>query len=148
MRSHGPERWDVVVLHPPDDPAALWVKRVVGLPGETVEDSRRRRLYRWAARAAEFAASAGHGDSGVRRQLPAGRAAATTLAGSTNRQRLEGDRIGGCECSPQEARPEIDWLIYVHRQTHLGRSPPASGRFSTIWPTTRTNRANSWPCPT
>ena len=34
---HEPRRWDVVVLHAPDESATLSVKRVVGLPGETVE---------------------------------------------------------------------------------------------------------------
>ena len=29
-------RWDIVVLHPPDDPGELYAKRIVGLPGETV----------------------------------------------------------------------------------------------------------------
>jgi signal peptidase I len=33
----GPQRWDVVVLRTPDDPLTLCVKRIVGLPGETVE---------------------------------------------------------------------------------------------------------------
>ena len=41
-----PERWDVVVLRTPDDPQSLCVKRVVGLPGETAGDSRRRCLHR------------------------------------------------------------------------------------------------------
>ncbi len=31
-----PQRWDVVVLRPPTDASRLVVKRVVGLPGETV----------------------------------------------------------------------------------------------------------------
>ncbi len=34
---HQPKRFDVVVLHPPDDPDALYLKRVVGLPGERID---------------------------------------------------------------------------------------------------------------
>lgn len=34
---HKPNRFDVVVLHPPDDPEALYLKRVVGLPGERID---------------------------------------------------------------------------------------------------------------
>jgi len=32
-----PERGDVVILHPPFNPEVLFIKRVIGLPGETVE---------------------------------------------------------------------------------------------------------------
>ena len=34
---HGPERGDVVIFPYPDNPEATYVKRVIGLPGETVE---------------------------------------------------------------------------------------------------------------
>ena len=34
---HKPERFDVVVLHPPNDPENLYLKRVVGLPGERID---------------------------------------------------------------------------------------------------------------
>lgn len=34
---HQPQRFDVVVLHPPDDPEELYLKRIVGLPGEQVD---------------------------------------------------------------------------------------------------------------
>ena len=30
-------RWEVVVFHSPEEPAAMCVKRVVGLPGESVQ---------------------------------------------------------------------------------------------------------------
>ena len=33
---HQPQRWDVVVFRSPTDPNQLFVKRIVGLPGETV----------------------------------------------------------------------------------------------------------------
>lgn len=36
-RFHGPKRFDVVVLRLPDQGEELLIKRVVGLPGETVE---------------------------------------------------------------------------------------------------------------
>jgi signal peptidase I len=36
-RLHGPERFDVVVLQVPSQGGELLIKRVIGLPGETVE---------------------------------------------------------------------------------------------------------------
>ncbi|MCR5295449.1 MAG: signal peptidase I [Lachnospiraceae bacterium] len=32
-----PERFDIVIFHYPDDESKLYIKRVIGLPGETVE---------------------------------------------------------------------------------------------------------------
>ncbi|EOH97338.1 signal peptidase I [Enterococcus pallens ATCC BAA-351] len=32
-----PKRFDVVVLHPPDSPDELYLKRVIGLPGERID---------------------------------------------------------------------------------------------------------------
>lgn len=32
-----PDRWDVIVFHPPHEPAKHYVKRVVGMPGDTLE---------------------------------------------------------------------------------------------------------------
>lgn len=32
-----PERFDVVVLQPPDQPESLYLKRVIGLPGERID---------------------------------------------------------------------------------------------------------------
>jgi signal peptidase I len=34
---HNPSRGDVIILNAPDQPRNDWVKRVIGLPGETVE---------------------------------------------------------------------------------------------------------------
>ena len=33
---HKPERFDVIVLHPPDAPEELYLKRVIGLPEEQI----------------------------------------------------------------------------------------------------------------
>lgn len=32
-----PERGDIVVFHPPTDPSVAYIKRIIGLPGETIE---------------------------------------------------------------------------------------------------------------
>ena len=36
-RNSDPERFDIVIFRYPDDPDQLFIKRVIGLPGETVE---------------------------------------------------------------------------------------------------------------
>lgn len=36
-RFHQPQRGDIVVFHYPNDPKSYFIKRVIGLPGETVE---------------------------------------------------------------------------------------------------------------
>ena len=36
-RNEDPERFDIVIFHYPDDPSKLFIKRVIGLPGETIE---------------------------------------------------------------------------------------------------------------
>lgn len=36
-RLHDPERGDIITLHPPQDPTITYIKRIVGLPGETIE---------------------------------------------------------------------------------------------------------------
>lgn len=36
-QSHNPQRGDVVIFHYPDDEEELYVKRVIGLPGEVVD---------------------------------------------------------------------------------------------------------------
>jgi signal peptidase I len=32
-----PERGDVIILHPPSDPKAIYIKRIIALPGDAVE---------------------------------------------------------------------------------------------------------------
>ena len=32
-----PQRFDIVIFHPPNDPSSLYFKRIIGLPGESVE---------------------------------------------------------------------------------------------------------------
>jgi len=32
-----PQRFDIVVFHPPNEPSSLYFKRIIGLPGESVE---------------------------------------------------------------------------------------------------------------
>ena len=39
-----PGRWDVVVFRYPEEPEVSYIKRLVGLPGETIRDLLRRRL--------------------------------------------------------------------------------------------------------
>lgn len=36
-KNENPKRGDIIIFHFPDDPSQLFVKRVIGLPGETVE---------------------------------------------------------------------------------------------------------------
>jgi signal peptidase I len=36
-RFHEPERGDVIILHPPFDPDLVYIKRIIALPGDTVE---------------------------------------------------------------------------------------------------------------
>ena len=35
-RFENPARGDVIILHPPQDPSVYYIKRIVGLPGETI----------------------------------------------------------------------------------------------------------------
>ena len=35
-KMHDPERFDIVVFHYPDDESELFIKRIIGLPGETI----------------------------------------------------------------------------------------------------------------
>ncbi|MFQ9151755.1 MAG: signal peptidase I [Blautia sp.] len=46
-RFRDPERYEIVVFPPKYKENTYYIKRVIGLPGETVQISRRRRLYRW-----------------------------------------------------------------------------------------------------
>lgn len=35
--SHGPERYDIIIFRYPDDESQLFIKRVIGLPGDTID---------------------------------------------------------------------------------------------------------------
>lgn len=35
--THNPERGDVVIFHPPNQPNAYFIKRIIGLPGDSIE---------------------------------------------------------------------------------------------------------------
>src|SRR5436305_3916238 len=39
-RLHAPARGDIIIFHPPVDPRADYVKRVIGLPGEAIQVKR------------------------------------------------------------------------------------------------------------
>jgi len=36
-RLHAPQRGDVVIFHPPDNPSVNYLKRIAGVPGDTIE---------------------------------------------------------------------------------------------------------------
>ena len=40
-----PERFDIIIFKYPDDESQLFIKRLIGLPGETVEIRERKGLY-------------------------------------------------------------------------------------------------------
>ncbi len=117
-----PARWDVVVLPEADDPAALCVKRVAGLPGERVEIRAGdlyidRQLLRKSLPELLALALTVH-DDGFRPADPA-RARWRPEPGA-NPWRATDE---GFECSldpePGGAPPTIDWLEYEHQQTHV-----------------------------
>lgn len=37
VRNFTPQRGDIVILKAPDEPGALYIKRIIGLPGDTIE---------------------------------------------------------------------------------------------------------------
>lgn len=52
---HRPQRFDVVVLHPPNDPAELYLKRVIGLSGERIDYRQGQLLVNGKVKADAFA---------------------------------------------------------------------------------------------
>lgn len=52
---HRPKRFDVVVLQPPDDPDNLYLKRVIGLPGEQIDYQQGQLLVNGQEQKDEFA---------------------------------------------------------------------------------------------
>ncbi len=124
-----PRRWETVVLQCPDDPRALCVKRVVGLPGERLQ-----------IRAGDLFINGNI----ARKDLRAGRALAVSVyrmserAASCPRWRAEpsdrwqplGQRfVHRGDPRPDESRAivgqaaPIDWLVYHHESRFTSGSP-------------------------
>ena len=131
-----PQRWDIAVLRTPDDPQSLCVKRVVGLPGETVE-IRDGDVYvdgQIAPRSMPqmLATAIPVYDASCR---PADGRSAQARASAADSRWQRTAVAGGFACSPEladadvenahppQADPEqgIDWLVYRHEQTIAGR---------------------------
>ena len=47
-RLRAPMRGEIIVFHPPQSPGNYYIKRIIGLPGETVEiKENERQQYKW-----------------------------------------------------------------------------------------------------
>ena len=129
-----PRRWEVAVFHFPGEPTQAYVKRVVGLPGESIRivggdiyvDGRIVRKSLAEIRAMRILIH----DS---RFQPADAGAISSLAVS-GRQRdyrsrataVGRSRTAGSSTAPSQgdARPTDDWLVYKHWDPSTGRYGP------------------------
>jgi signal peptidase I len=123
-----PERWDVVVFRYPEEPEVSYIKRLVGLPGETI------RIYHGDV----FVKSAG-GETFAQARKPMRHQVATQLVvyddrfrprslnGKAEWQRWRSDAIGWKPIDPQgsryqsEARSNDEWVEMRYR--HLVPDP-------------------------
>lgn len=124
-----PRRWEVVVLRCPENASEYCIKRVVGLPGETVEirqgdvyingqiaqkdlaqiQATSQLVYDAAFPAARSVNGTGSAD----------RASAWQAKQAASHWRADADRPGSFVCASPEpdtaGPPGIDWLVYHHR---------------------------------
>ena len=126
-----PKRWEVAVFHYPGDPSQAYVKRVVGLPGESIRIDRRRRLRRRPDRSASRWTTSGRCGSwcttaGTSRTTPAGsRAGSSGRAGGIGRGPPAGRGPSGDSCTgPGRRAGPGDWVIYRHWDPTRGRYGP------------------------
>ena len=120
-----PERWDVVVFRYPEEPEVSYIKRLVGLPGETIRIYSRRRL-RQECRAATVspgpqaaAASVGDADRASTTTAIGRRRWRTSPSGSAGKPRAGGWKIvdpAEQPVSSRRRRPSDEWveLRYQH----------------------------------
>lgn len=101
-----PRRWESVVVRSPDEPGALCVKRVVGLPGETIEIADGNVLVDGQL---------------ARKDLDALRAMAVRLSGPQATDRWQAEpgtwrKRDGWFVHDAREQDAIDWLSYAHRE--------------------------------
>ena len=144
--SRPPERWDVVVFRYPEDPEVSYIKRLVGLPGETI------RIYH-----GDIFIKPPGGDTYALARKPLWHQAAMQIAvyddryqprafaeqapvaalGKRERGRLEGSRTRG--------KPVP---VGVNRPVDRAALPPFGPRAATSgWPCSTTSRAGAPPAP-
>jgi signal peptidase I len=126
-----PRRWETVVFRSAEEPAMLCVKRVVGLPGETVEirqgdvliDGRVATKDPAQARAMAVAVHETTSRSD-RWQAPAHSAWQVDARGATYRASRHAWTAAAGDA---ESLDRVDWLIYRHVQSFSPRSSTSSG---------------------
>ena len=127
--SVGPQRWDVVVFRYPEEPEVSYIKRLVGLPGETI------RIYHgdvyvkppgsdeFQLARKPLRAPAGDADDGLRRPLSARGAGRTGPSGGagSQRRRLEARSSRRRAAIGPRRRPATSWAELRYR--HLVPDP-------------------------